>query len=130
MTKKLLLPLAFVLAVLGLTAVSSHELGIVLKGNALTIDRANGTQVTGIYSITETYDVPSLTTGLCDSTQTATMTGAATGDSCVLTDDGQANLNGRCWIGAANTVYYRFCNDGGSTVDPGSKTYRLTAFAF
>lgn len=128
--RKSLLAFVLGLAIPILMGVATYELGIIMQGDTLLVDRANGATLTGLYSSTVTYDVPSLTTGLCDSTQTATLTGASVGDSCFLTDDGHANLNGRCWIGAANTVYYRFCNDGGSTVNPDSKTYRLTAMGF
>jgi len=78
-----------------------------------------------------TVDLVAVPAGECGDVTGITVTGASAtaGSHCILTlpsDGATGGLIGACFVTGANTVTLRFCcNNGASTCDPASKTYRI-----
>jgi hypothetical protein len=98
---------------------------------AVTI--GGGTPITGILASSTTTDLSSIGNGTETDVQ-ITVTGAAVGDVVAIgMPDGVFNTNDvvvRAWVSAADTVTIRIANNSGSSIDPGSETYRAMVYKF
>ena len=96
--------------------------------NTITLPNASGT-VGLVLSGTATIDFASVNSGNWSTTETITVTGAATGDSVSLglpTAAGTEDIIFTAWVSAADTVSIKFHNANGGSVNLASLAYKAT----
>lgn len=101
--------------------------GNVIIGRGGLKFQASGT-ITAYYLATHaSLDLASVANGACSSQTTETITGAALGDSCIVSSGIAAEAGGFyvCNVTAANTINWQFCNMSGGAIDRASDTYTI-----
>lgn len=124
------------LALLGMVAVSAvayaavvHRDEVVRHMLAGTIIGRTGTQIDDSYAGSTTFNFASVTT-TCEDSTGFTVTGAATGDVCIVgvpSTGGSSNGTYSCYVSAADTVKVRHCA-AGTADDPASATFTVRVF--
>lgn len=116
----------------GGAATGSPALRLMNNGSAAI----NGTSsVKGVRTATGSFDFGSIVNG-AEAATTVTVTGAAVGDSVILTpaDGTPFSSSGpiipMALVTAANTVSVRMVNGSGATLNIGSRNFRVTVFSF
>lgn len=92
---------------------------------------ASGNIIKRSLGASATYDAASIT-ATCTESSAITVTGAKTGDPCmvgVAATPGALNVSWTCYVSAADAVKVKVCNPTAGAIDPASQTVYVRVFS-